>query len=78
MTESAKQGVAAAYFYLGIMHMEGLYPAKKDFETAFQFYIYGASRNNAFCFFELSRIYAEGIFVPKDVRLQYLYLKRSA
>lgn len=79
MAASASKGVAAAYFYLGLMHLEGLYPVKhKDFTTAFDFYIYGASRNNAFCYFELSRIYGEGVFIPKDEKLQFMYLKKSA
>ena len=42
------------------------------------FYIKGAARNNAFCYFELSRIYSEGIIIPKDERLQFTYLKKSA
>jgi TPR repeat protein len=44
-------------------------------------YIRGAAKNNAYCFFELSRLYQEG--VPEigqepNTKLQYLYLKRSA
>jgi TPR repeat protein len=53
--------VYSAYFYLGIMHMEGLYPVKtSDPLRAMQLYIKGAAKNNAFCYFELARIYGEG------------------
>jgi hypothetical protein len=51
------------------MHLEGLKPAKKDPERALDFYIKGAARNNAYCYFELSRIYGEGEIVPRDERL---------
>ncbi len=61
------------------MHLEGLYPVKKrDPERALDYYIKGAARNNAYCYFELSRIYGEGEIVPKDERLQFTYLKRAA
>ena len=67
----------SAYFYLGLMHLECIY-VKKDAHKAFDLYIKGAAKNNAYCFFELSRIYAEGEIADKDPKLQFLYLKRSA
>jgi TPR repeat protein len=61
------------------MHLEGLYPvSKKDPEGALDFYVKGAAKNNAYCYFELSRLYGEGEFVPRDEKLQFTYLKRSA
>lgn len=78
MTEAAEMGVHSANFYLGLMHLEGLKPARKDPELALDYYIKGAARNNAYCYFELSRIYGEGDLVPRDPRLQFTYLKRAA
>ena len=43
-------------FYLGMIHLEGKY-VPKDPETALTFFIEGAARNNAYCYYELSRIY---------------------
>lgn len=61
------------------MHLEGLYPvSKRDPGRALDYYIKGAARNNAYCFFELSRIYGEGDIVKRDERLQFQYLKQSA
>lgn len=59
------------------MYLEGVY-VKKDAEKALDCYIKGAAKNNAYCFFELSRLYSEGEIVDKDQRLQMHYLKRSA
>lgn len=59
METAANKGVSSADFYLGMIHYEGMY-VRQDFQRALQHYIKGAARNNAFCFFELSRIYAEG------------------
>ena len=60
----------SAFFYLGLIYLEGLHPVnKKDPEKAIDLYTKGASKNNAYCYFELSRIYGEGEFVPKDERL---------
>jgi TPR repeat protein len=56
---AAKKGVSSANFYLGMIHYEGIY-VRQDPELALDYYIKGAAKNNAFCFFELSRIYAEG------------------
>lgn len=47
-------------------------------EMALDHYIRGAAKNNAFCYFELSRIYSEGRLLPLNPALQFLYLKRSA
>ena len=51
--------MSSAYFILGMIYMEGVF-VKPDPEKALDNYIRGAAKNNAFCFFELSRIYAEG------------------
>jgi TPR repeat protein len=45
------------------------------------FYTRGAAKNNAYCFFELSRLYEEGsgdIDLKPNVLLHFLYLKRAA
>ena len=53
-----------------MMHLEGLYPVKgRDPERALDYYVKGAARNNAYCYFELSRIYGEGEIVKKDEKL---------
>jgi hypothetical protein len=50
--------------------MEGLFPVnRKDPDRAMHLYIKGAAKNNAFCYFELARIYGEGLIVPKDQKL---------
>lgn len=70
LIQAAAKGIYSAFFYLGIMFMEGLYPVKgKDPVKAMQLYIKGAAKNNAFCYFELARIYGEGVIVPKDEKL---------
>lgn len=74
---AASKGVSSAHFYLGMIHYEGLF-VKQDLELALDHYIKGAAKNNAFCFFELSRIYAEGEVDGHKPNLQFLYLKRSA
>lgn len=50
------------------MYLEGIY-VKKDPSTALDYYIRGAAKNNAYCYFELSRIYGEGELVPQDKKL---------
>ena len=51
--------INSAFFYLGMIHLEGIY-VDRDVEKAFDLYVEGAARNNAYCFFELSRMYGEG------------------
>jgi len=51
---------------------------KRDPETAFEYFVKGASKNHPCCYFELSRIYAEGELVRKDPKLQFSYLNCSA
>ena len=60
-----------------MIYYEGIY-IKKNTEKALDHYIKGAAQNNAFCFFELARIYAEGEIESKNPGLEFLYLKRSA
>lgn len=43
-------------FYLGMIHLEGRF-VPGDVELAFNYFVEGASRNNAYCYYELSRIY---------------------
>jgi len=38
----------------------------------------GAAKNNAYCYFELSRLYGEGELVDRDERLATTYLRRAA
>ena len=59
------------------MHLEGIY-VTKDFNKAIDCYIRGAAKNNAYCYFELSRIHGEGEVIERNPKLQFLYLKRSA
>lgn len=74
---ATKHKINSAHFYLGMIYYEGTY-VKKNTEKALDHYIRGAAQNNAFCFFELARIYAEGELEPKNPGLEFLYLKRSA
>ena len=54
---AASKGVHSANLYLGMIYLEGVY-VEKDVERGIDFYVRGAAKNNAFCFFELSRIYS--------------------
>jgi len=58
--KAAAKGVNSAYFYLGMIYLDGKYE-KVDHEKALDYYIKGAAKNNAYCFFELSRLHASGI-----------------
>ena len=74
---AASKGVSSAFFYLGMIYLEGIF-VKIDADKAVDFYIRGAAKNNAFCFFELSRLHREGEIVERDSYLEALYLRRSA
>lgn len=74
---AANEGVYNAHFYLGMIFYEGIF-VDQDIERAMDHYIKGAAKNNAFCYFELSRIYDEGVYEQKSPGLKFLYLKRSA
>lgn len=74
---AAHQGVHNAHFYLGMIYYEGTY-VQHDPDIALDHYIRGAAKNNAFCYFELSRIYGEGIIAPRNPALSFLYLKHAA
>ena len=76
LANAVEKGISPAYFYMGRIYLEGIY-VEKDTEKAIDLYVEGAAKNNAFCFFELSRIYA-GEVEEKDPYLQFLYLKRAA
>ena len=58
----------SAYYFLGKMYNEGFY-VKKNARKALECFIRGAAKNNAYCFFELSKLYYEGSVVEKDPRL---------
>ena len=60
-----------------MINLEGTY-VKPNVELAVENYVRGAAKNNAFCYFELSRLYAQDEVFDKDPYLQGLYLKRSA
>ena len=77
LTVAAQKGVSSAYFYLGMIYLEGVF-VKQSPKKAIDYYIRGAAKNNAFCFFELSRLHKEGAYVEKDHYLEALYLRRSA
>ena len=74
---AAFKGVSPACLYLGMIYLEGDF-VPIDADKAMEYYIQGAARNNAFCFFELSRLYKEGEHVEKDSYLEARYLLRSA
>lgn len=78
LINAKKSGINSAFFYLGMIHLEGIY-VERDVEKAFDFYVEGAAKNNAYCFFELSRIYGEGEgHIKPDPYLAFLYLKHAA
>ena len=52
--------MSSSFFYLGIIYIEGIY-VDQHVDKAVGYYIKGAAKNNAYCYFELSRIYSEGI-----------------
>ena len=60
-----------------MIYLEGVF-VKPDADKAIDYYVRGAAKNNAFCFFELHRIHREGELVEADSYLSALYLKRSA
>lgn len=60
-----------------MIYLEGIF-VTQNADKAVDFYIKGAAKNNAFCFFELSRLYREGEVVERDTYLEALYLRRSA
>ena len=75
---AANKGVYNAHFYLGLIYYDDVL-IETDPDKALDHYIRGAAKNNAFCFFELSRIYSEGMIIEKpNHALSFLYLKRSA
>ena len=45
-------------FYLGMINLEGHF-VEQDAQAGFTYFIEGAARNNAYCYFELSRIYGD-------------------
>ena len=59
LEQAASKGVSSAYFYLGMLYLGDEY-VQRDIEKALDCYVRGAAKNNAYCFFELSRIYDEG------------------
>lgn len=59
LSSSAEKGIYSAYYYLGIMYLEGYY-VQIDIDKAIDCFIKGAAKGNAYCYFELSRMYGEG------------------
>ena len=74
---AAAKGVSPAYFYLAGIYLDGRW-TKKDPERAIEYLIKGAAKNEAYCFYELSRQYHAGEHVEKDHSLAALYMKRAA
>ena len=74
---AASKGVHSSNLYLGMIYLEGVY-VEKDVEKGIDFYVRGAAKNNAFCFFELSRIYSGQDGMDRDRYLEFSYLKRAA
>ena len=56
LVESVKKGVHSAYFFLGIMAIEGIY-VEKNVDVGIEYLVKGASKNNAYCFYYLSMLY---------------------
>ncbi|CAI2368201.1 unnamed protein product [Moneuplotes crassus] len=85
LTKAAKEGVHSAYYYLGLMHQDGVY-VTKDIKSAFYCFIEGAAANNALCYYNLSQMYLYGMVDPivpslsenNSKYLHFKYLKRSA
>lgn len=72
-----KKGVNSAFFFLGIMAIEGIM-VEKDVDLGIELLVKGAAKNNAYCFYYLSMLHNEGILVEKNPRLEFIYLRRSA
>lgn len=77
LVQSIKAGVHSGYFFLGVMALEGIH-LKQDPDLGIEYLIRGAAYNNAYCFYYLSMLYNEGVYVEKNAKLEFLYLKRAA
>ena len=74
---AANKGVSSAWFWLGNVYMDGTW-VTQDPDRAIECYVKGAAKNNAYCFFELSRHYREGVIVEQSNYLAGKYLKGAA
>lgn len=65
MIESVEKGVNSGNFFLAIMHIEGIYVEKsqKNIEQGLEYLYDGAAKNNAYCFYYLAMLHAEGEIV---------------
>lgn len=55
------------------MSIEGLF-VERNYELGLEYLYRGASKYNAYCYYYLAMIYYEGIIVPKNTKLEFLYL----
>ena len=78
LVSAAQSKVYSAYFFLGIMYLEGVNDVVKDYERGLECLYKGAAGNNAYCYYYLAMLHAEGKIVSRDPKLEFLYLKRAA
>jgi TPR repeat protein len=77
LVKAVKQGIPSAWFYLGVINIEGVW-GERDPEMGLKYLVRGAASNSAYCYFYLAMLYAEGRVVEKNPRLEFLYVKRAA
>lgn len=71
------KGVNSGNFFLGLMYLDGIY-VERDVERGLEYLYRGAAKNNAYCFYYLAMLHAEGELVEKSKELEFHYMKRSA
>ena len=77
LERAAKNRLYSAFYYLGKMYEDGIY-INKDIDKAVDWYVEGASNNNAYWYFQLSIMYLQGKGVRQSDYLHFKYLKRAA
>jgi hypothetical protein len=55
------------------MTIEGLY-VERNTDLGLEYLYKGASKYNAYCYYYLALLHNEGIIVPKNNKLEFLYL----
>lgn len=61
MMNAARAGYSSAYFFLGKMHSDSNFKTvPNDPEYVYECYVRGASKYNAYCYFELANIHKTG------------------
>ncbi len=80
MMNAAKAGYSSAYFFLGKMHTDEMFPSiEANANLVYECYVNGAAKHNAYCYFELASIHGSGTdLFPQSDYLYYRYMKKSA